>query len=269
MAGARPRFEHPPVREVIVGLQFEPLESLRVVQVAEFLQSLAREWEPIPEVAPLGQIQDDPLIAPPWANALGAVRLAPGIRLRAAQRQRTRMLQVENGWFVYNWSDPSSGARYPGFDSIKRERDELLERWTGFLASLHLQPRPNLWEVTYVNVFPKGELWHTINDWSRLMPEMLGRATAAPAGQLETATARWSYRLPEDVGRLVVVAEHAWTITPEQTEILGLKLTARGPVRDGSDAAAEHGIDCGHRAIVETFAQITSPDAQRLWGVNR
>jgi uncharacterized protein (TIGR04255 family) len=269
MPAPLPRYEQPPVREVIIGLQFDALPALRVVHLAAFLNTLGSDWESLAERTAMGQLQAEPPEGSPWSAALRLDVGVPDLRLRARSAARTAMLQIENGWIVFNWSNWSesrTAASYPGFDSIKAERDALLARWQSFLRERELGTlRPNLWEVTYDNVFPRGELWQEIGDWTEILPGLLGRARATHAGELETSAARWGYRIPGNRGRLTVIAEHGRTSGANPVDVLSLKLVTRGPVRDGSMAEAEDGVRLGHEAIVRTFTEITSPKAQAFW----
>jgi len=80
------------------------------------------------------------------------------------------MLQVENGWLALNWAG-GPGRDYPRFASLSAEYEQQYERWGRYLGERRLGTVvPNLWEVGYVNVFPRGELWNEMGDVVRSRP---------------------------------------------------------------------------------------------------
>ncbi len=245
-----PTFDRPPLTEVFLAAQFAPLPQLRTAHLGEFLSALGPTWSPLPDAPALGQTREPVDSTPEWLlPGTLEIDLRTGTRLRAQSAGADRMLQVENGWLALNWAG-GPGRDYPRFAALSAEYEQQYERWSCFLAERGLGTVvPNLWEVGYVNVFPRGELWNELGDIVGLLPRLLGSGPGS-AGALQTLSGRWAYLIAPGVGRLQVFVEHALRHTPELGECIQLRLIARGPVREASGAALWQGLAIGHERIV-------------------
>lgn len=264
-----PTFSKPPIVEVIVGLQFDPLLGFRAVHLGGFWSSLEGEWDALLDAPALGQTQEpagsDVLWMPPGLQFEPTPE--PNLRIRAQDKSRQHMLQLENGWLVLNWRRPSDAAQYPSFAQIKPKFDEQRRRLESFLASAGLGiVRPNLWELSYINMIPRGILWNEVHEWPRIFPRLLGGCDVLEGGSLQSVGGKWLLRLPEGRGRLQVILEHGKAWSPKEQEMLVLKLVARGTVRPDAPDSLDQGYDSGHRAIVQTFADLLSDEARRELG---
>ena len=177
------------------------------------------------------------------------------------------MVQVQNGRLIYNWIQLKDQS-YPGARVVRPEVDAMVERFRQFLADGKLGVlKPNQWEVTYVNHFLRGGVWNTPADWPNLFE---GRLVQPPAPldplQLESLGGTWRYLLPNQNGRLHVELIHGRTgPQPDSPEALIMKLTARGPVREG-EIELDAGLSLGHDAVVSSFKRLTSEAARNHWG---
>jgi len=261
-----PTFDRPPLTEVFLAAQFAPLPQLRTAHLGEFLSALGPTWSPLPDAPALGQTREPVDSTPEWLlPGTLEIDLRTGTRLRAQSAGADRMLQVENGWLALNWAG-GPGRDYPRFAALSAEYEQQYERWSRFLAERGLGTVvPNLWEVGYVNVFPRGELWNELGDIVGLLPRLLGSGPGS-AGALQTISGRWAYLIAPGVGRLQVFVEHALRHTPELGECVQLRLIARGPVREGFGSALWQGLAIGHESIVQTFAELLSDKAKRHLG---
>lgn len=261
-----PSFDRPPLTEVFLAAQFDPLAKLRTAHIGEFIGGLGPDWLVVSDGPALGQTREPVGSAPEW--------LLPGtleIDLRTGARQRAefstsgRMLQVENGWLALNWSG-GAGRPYPRFATLRTEFEQHHERWSAFLAARSLgPPTPNLWEVGYINVFPRGELWKDVGDLAKLLPSLQGVGPSS-AGALQTMSGRWAYLIAPGVGRLQVFVEHVLRQSPSPGECVQLRLIARGPLREPSTQALWSGLEIGHEVIVRTFAGLLSDRAKEHLG---
>lgn len=178
------------------------------------------------------------------------------------------MLQVENGWIVYNWRQSADTQAYPRFEKVKAEFDRQRLAFEQFLRSNGLEaPNPNLWEVSYVNLVPKGELWTSPNEWSELLPGLLGRARPSGADGLLNGDAHWVFSVGGGKGQLLVQVELGAMSGRVEREVLMLKLIARGQVSSGSYDELESGFQLGHESIVRTFRDLAGKRALKYWGL--
>ncbi len=261
-----PTFDRPPLTEVFLALQHDPLSKLDTVRLAEFLLSRGPAWEPIAETTGVGQTREPVDEAPEWVLPRTLeIDFHPGVRMRASSGDRDRMLQVENGWLALNWM-VGADRPYPRYDQLRAEFLTHLAAWKSFLQQRGLgDPRPNLWEIGYVNVFPRGGLWEKPGDWPAMLPTLF-QPGPVPLGSLQTSSGRWAYLIAPGIGRIQIILEHALRGGPAPVECVVVRLVARGPIDDGAMATAMHGFDLAHEKIVTTFVSLLSDSAKRELG---
>lgn len=269
MADARlPEFGKPPVTEVVLGVQFDLLSGFTNGHLGAFWKSLAGDW-PITDDAPALPQEFERFGDEQQMVQLGLIRFSlsqtPASRLRIWNRDKDRMIQIQNGRLHYNWLG-EEGQEYVRYPTVKGELLDVLESLRTFVRREKLgELRPNQWEVTYVNHLPRGTVWNTPADWSRVFSSSVCLPTKLSTASMEGVNAEWHYALDGDLGRLHVQLQHAWRDAKERQkreEILIFKLTARGPTVE-TDAGA--GLDFGRSVIVSTFQEVASVDARKYW----
>lgn len=257
-----PRFECEPLVETVLGLQFAPIEGLTSAHLGLFWKTLGERWVRAEETEPVGQILFDEVTS---HQLLGPtlVRQNSTRRIRLYDSTETRMLQVENGWLVHNWRRRQPGDTYPHFENLLPEYQIALRALTAFLQQQqHGNLTPRLWEVCYVNIIPRGELWSSPSDWADVIPGIAARPTLSKVKGLVTGSAELQFPMVEAEGMLQVSIDHV----PAGKGESALRLTqlARGPVNDIN--RLDSCLHAGRAAIVQTFADITSEKAQGFWG---
>jgi hypothetical protein len=120
---------------------------------------------------------------------------------------------------------------------------------------------PDLWEVTYVNHIPQGDLWETPADWHRIVPGLISAIEPYGKTDFETSVGYWRSEIPPQRGRLHIDIQ-CRHVGDQPT--LVMKLTARGAIDE--DMNLKVGLRMGHDAIVQSFADLTSNEAHtKLW----
>lgn len=263
-----PSFEHPPVRETVLGVQFDTLPNFTIAHLGAFWKRLGKEWSEVEE-APFLESQFEEF------TETGRWKVAPKLtvsarmkaRIKIANRSRDRMVQLQNGRFHFNWMG-STGDDYPRYKAVKPEFEELYSQFRQFLSDEGIGAlTENQWEVTYVNPIPQGDLWRSVREWQ----EVFLPASAVPASV--GGTVIWStngeitYDIEPAIGRLRVQYQHARKAANEGPEMLVISLTARGSVgKSGGIQSAIEGLDIGRKAIVQGFYGLTSQRAHESWG---
>lgn len=264
-----PDFERPPLDEVALGVQFDPIEGFGSAHIGAFWNQSESRWTRAVEVAPAGQSQEIVGDAGHWTLPVLRLELHDRIdvRVQLTNESGDRMLQIENGWLVYNWRGARTNQPYPRYGVIRREFDGHLAALRRFLESMRLPaPRPNLWEVTYVNPIERGTNWNRPDDWPAIVPSLIGGPPSVAGGSWRSMQGRWTFDLSERPARLHVAVQHAVRQQPSGVEVLLLKLTARGPIRTAEDLELGDALDFGHRSVVRAFEGLTSTQARRQWG---
>ncbi len=264
---ALPSFRKPPVVETVLAVQFDPIDGLSNAHLGAFWKSLGEPWGNPVDVPPLGRAAeyfDDDAWVPIGLNLRFGENAEA--RLRIVRADNDHMIQLQNGWFIYNWRRTDKETEYPRYSNVRKAFDTHLTKFRNYLESANLGDiRPNMWEVTYVNHIEQGPLWKTARDWSELFPRLFGSSPTRSGVEFEGARGEWRYILGARQGRLRVFLDHARR--DDKREFLILRLTARGQLEssDGVWRDMDVGLGLGHAAIVNTFTDITSTRAHELW----
>jgi uncharacterized protein (TIGR04255 family) len=270
-----PSFQQPPVVETVLAVQFQPVAGLTNAHLGAYWKSLGTPWTQITEVDALPQV-NEPVGEDHWSRgAMIELRIGPqSSRLRVINSENDRMIQVQNGWFVYNWRRTSRCQAYPRYSAVRIEFDQALSRFREFMSSEGFSNvHPTLWEVTYVNHVDRGPLWDSARDWTRLFGGLVAEPPLFDSLEFEGTTAEWRFAIqPPGQGRLHVHLQDARRPGSDQSavETVVLRLTARGNLTETDHwMQLNAGLDVGREAVVRTFASITSDEAHRHWKRDR
>lgn len=258
-------WKRPPVIEVVLGVQFDRLPDLTNGHLGWFWGEMHREFPNSDDVPPIPPVRepfdDESLFGFP---ALDVRPVSGESRLRMTSSDGTKMIQVQNGWLVANWTRKGD-SDYPGFRGVKTLFDDGLRRFSTFLKQRNLGViRPNLWEVTYIDHIPIGTVWHIPADLPRVFPGLFGEARCA-SGANESVDATWRWRLSPMPGRLRVSVQSARTSLEPVRDILLVRSIARGPLGPDNADSLDDALNFGRSAVVDTFMGLASDDAKQYW----
>ena len=261
-----PTFAKPPVVEVIVGVQFSALPNYSNALAGwywkEFLDSAwstANEAPRLEDVVESFEESTRWLQKPPFIVSSGMI----SERLLISNPSTGRLIQVQNSRFILNWRLTESDPTYPRYEVLSEEFIKQLENFKRFVVATGNPPLEiNQWEVTYLNHVPKGELWNSAADWPNIFSYLQVPSGGVDGQVLDTFRGEWALALRNQDGRLYVSLQHARINAPPFQEVVALQLTARGSPKS-SDLEIE--LEKGHRAIVLSFAEMTSAKAQDAW----
>lgn len=263
-----PKFDNPPVVERVIGIQFEELPFYTNSHAGWFWKGgyLEADWDKIttaPAIEDRMEIFDEKQsrIAP---SNFRVFNRPPPERSQIVRASDGRMIQIQNTRFLLNWNKHET-SEYLDFPEMLSEFNDLLAKFREFVRSAgNIELKINQWEITYFNNIPRGELWATVSDWQKLFPGLFFPIGKHQESQLNSISAKWSVNLPSNAGRLHLDLQRATNVRTNQ-DLIRLELTARGPAKDQS--SYEAGINIGHKAIVETFKDMTSETAHKIWGL--
>src|ERR1700751_881404 len=214
-------FERPPLNEVVLGVFFAPIASLKAEAVGLFW---ARFRDTFPSVVqqPIYPKQSPPMPQPG--------ELFPLPRFWFLSKDQTRLIQLQNGAFLYNWR--KQGGDYPRFSRIFIEFLDHLENFRGFLKDdLGLGTLAfTSAELTYINLFGSLESLAKPVDYRRV-------ARTFPAyGELEEDLALEHFhhvdlfRSPN--GDQVIVTQRGGRQPSDEWTNVILELKVTGPVTE-------------------------------------
>lgn len=256
-------FENPPVVETVLGVQFAPLPALTSGHFGWFWKSyLDPSWRTARDAPWLPdqfeRFGDQPAAVVPLLHLVPADQPA---RLQISNAGDDRVIQVQRTRLLYNWRRREQA--YPRHESALAEFKRHLDRFRAFAADAGLgELIPNQWELNYVNHIAQGRLWQSPADWSRILPGLLGRHTGQEGVRLESQASEWHFEIEPHRGRLHASVKHGRI---RDAEVLVLQLAARGPIGGDVGQTLDAGLELGHRVIVRSFVEWTSPEAQEYW----
>jgi uncharacterized protein (TIGR04255 family) len=265
-----PDFADPPVTEVALSVQFDPLTALRTPHLGLLWRRFRDRFRKTEEHLPLPPVIEK-------FGLLGPAKL--GVRFEAIpsvprcwflNETGTELMQVQQDRFIHNWRKIGQGDEYPRYEHIREMFKAELGTFCQFLAHEQLGDLvPNQCEVTYVNHIVSGKGWERHGQLGEVVTMWANHSSDRflPEPQDVNFTVRYliSDNVGNPIGRLLVNIEPARRVV-DDTPILVLQLTARGkPDGEGIDGVLKF-FDVGREWVVRGFASMTSPQAHQIWG---
>ena len=276
---ARPRlplpdFGRPPVNEVVLSIQFEPLGPLLSYHLGEFWQSIRSKYPKAEVHPPIDPVYER--LGPPIFRPLG-VQIEFGqaplsSRLWLLNDAGTELIQIQQDRFVHNWRKVLGDEAYPRYEQIRdRFCDELVAFADFAKAHDFGDVRPNQCEVTYINHIDCAGDTREHGDPAEVLRALSRDQTYDSLPKLESCQFAAKYVIETDdsaarkpVGRLHVDFMPVYTVK-ENRPIFVLNLMARGvPLGEGIEGAMKF-MDLGRDMIVRGFADITTSTMHRIW----
>lgn len=263
-----PIYDHPPIVETVVGVQFRAIAGFTNAHLGAFWQLLGQaDWPSVTDMPTLPRQAERFTPDAPWGRHINLhLTQDPASRLQIRNRDGNRMVQLQNDRLHLNWLG-QGGDSYHSYSIVRDEFKKCLSQLTDFVQTSGFGAfTPDQWEVTYVNHIPKGEVWQTPADWGFFKP-LNGVPSINGLIDAESFTGQWHFIIPEQKGRLHIEWQHGKQPDPEQTEFVRLTLTARGPIEEGTEPVESIlvGIDLGHETIVNAFRGLMSEAANKEW----
>jgi uncharacterized protein (TIGR04255 family) len=264
-----PRFQHPPVDEVAIGVQFRPLNFLPthygalhdlvksafpVVQSLPPLNPLFENFEP--EV-PSGIAAFLPIVPQNWSRVL------------FVSEDDSKLIQVQPDRLYFNWRQRVGVAEYPHYESLRKsfaEAYQTLQRFaeTNALGDIDV----NQADILYINPLVTGadpDSPQKIEELLRVWHPTFGQEWDQP---LDDLAFNIRYRLLGESG-LPIGRLHSAFSSMRQSNgglMMRLEMTARGRPEGDDLASVQRFHDLGRDGIVRCFTSITSEAAHKRWG---
>jgi len=260
-----PRYSNPPVVETVLSVQFAPLNGYSSAFAGRFWGlSLGKDWTKSTEAPRIDDQFERFDSQSMWMQ--GVMRVSTGgqpQRVQITSANEDRMIQIQDSRFILNWRK-QPGQTYPTYPALSAEFLAQFRKFAEFARDAGLgNIEPNGWELTYVNHIPKGEMWNSPEEFSKIVPGL--RAVATPDCTLETMNADWRYTLANERGRIYASIRHV-KILSTGSDAMMIQLVTRGPVSLENQHSLEDGLDLGHAATARFFTALTSAEAQAHWG---
>jgi uncharacterized protein (TIGR04255 family) len=262
-----PKFDHPPVYETVLGVQFNPLKDFSIPHYGLYWALIRGNYPKYEVHPPLNPAVERFDVGSRKDTKTGIEVVAvPDIRTWFLNNDGTILLQVQKDRFLQNWRKMQDGDVYPHYDQLKPKFFQEWRMFCQFLEDTGIErPDVNQCEVTYVNHIDVGlgsrrygELQKIISCWS-------GKYSGNFLSDPESVNFTSRYLLPENKGRLHVTLQPAIR-RRDAKEILRLNLTVRGRPNSSETDDISEWLDLGHDWVVRGFADITSGEMHKIWG---
>ncbi len=270
-----PSFDHPPVVEVALGVQFEPIENLSPAATALYWERIRAEFPRWSQRAPLATAFET--FGPPMVSPVGvslSVANAPGpMRSMFEDKSGYDLLQVQHDRFIRNWRKyDDNNVVYPRYDVVRENFKEALGGFKGFLGDEGVgEFVPVQCEVTYVNHIESGAAWERHGELAEVLEGFTGEHSDDFLGEPEAVDLNLRYVIPGDdgdaVGRLRVAVRPAHRLSDGRA-IFKIDLTARTVLNGGGVDQVLEELDRGHHFLVNAFRALTSKKMHKLWGLH-
>ncbi|MFC7290702.1 TIGR04255 family protein [Hirschia litorea] len=258
-----PDFLRPPLNEVVVGVQYEPVPSYRGIDAFKVWNIFKEEY---PEV------QEKPEL-PPSFETFGKPENAafkfqfgnkhPQPRYWFVGKNENDLLQYQSDRLIHNWRKiEHKDTEYPRFEYMIEKYSNELKLLDNFYMSEYGAPMYYTQaDITYINhISLKNDDGFTApSDWVNILPSQ-----------------RWEYddislslnRIlrsgnEEPFGRIVIDVNSGFK---DKERMLILNLSVRGAPKSPTKDGVLEFIQIGRSEIVKTFADITNSSAHEIWG---
>ncbi len=169
------------------------------------------------------------------------------------------LMQIQKNAFLFNWRKRDS--EYPHFDTVKNAFDDNKRRFFKFLSDelSEAAPRPQLADLTYINLIEPCEYWSGPLDTARVIPGFslaLPQSSALEPADFQQVT---SQRLAVDL-TLSTTIRSARSAEDPTKPVLVIEYRATGLLPDPD--AVDKWFDRAHDAIGHCFTEMTNQAIQ-------
>src|ERR1035437_1636199 len=125
-----PNFENPPVVEVVLSIQFDPIVHLQTVQIGLLWAKFRREFPKVEERGPLNPVVER--FGAPASPKIGvrfeAREIPPLARVLFLNAPENQLVQVQPDRFIHNWRKTTGMGEYRSEE--RRVGKECRSRWS-------------------------------------------------------------------------------------------------------------------------------------------
>jgi uncharacterized protein (TIGR04255 family) len=273
-----PSFDRPPVIEVLASVQFDPPVGFNAVHFGLLWNRFRGDFPDIEQKAPLPQVLERLGVNPQPQQIQVEFSTEPALpRLWFISRSGDELIQVQPDRFIRNWrAVPTLGNAYPRYHDCIRPR--FSADYAAFVGLLETERvgtiEPNQCELSYINHIVPNEHWSSHRDLAsvlRCLSNEFCELLDYPTEAVNMASAHIiNDGSGKFLGRLHIKVQSAFrepqTTDEKQIPVFVLSLTVRGrPTAKGVEGVMGF-LDIGHRAIVNSFDQVTTPEMHKVWG---
>ncbi len=259
MAAQLPSFGSPPVVEVVMGVQFQPLAQLRSPHFGLFWETVRPEYSSCRENPPIAPQLEDPSKPGATKDVQLQMSLVPPLpRVFFEDASGQWLIQLQRDRFLHNWRCGAKEGDYPRYPAVQ---EKFLSQWSNFRQFVAANELGDIdvtqLEITYLNHIAP---WTDQSELGDLFPDFRWRKGERSLGRPEACNISYAFTSSDGLSRLRATVRPG--IHPKKGNVLLFELTVRG-VAEKDDF--EDWFDNGRSWIVTAFADLTSDEWHKKW----
>jgi len=266
-----PNFGKPPVTEVVLSVQFNPIEKLRGPQIGLLWAAFKNQFPEVEEHVPLEPVLETFGVRPAQQVSVKfeLSDVPPISRTWFLNERGDQLIQIQQDRFIHNWRKLAEEDEYPRYSNLISSFRSELEQFGHFLKQEQLGDLSfNQCEVTYVNhIFANG-VWSGHGDLNKVLTLWAGKHSDSFLPEAEDVRLATRYIIPgsenNPVGRLHVVATPAFRISDKRALIV-LNLTARCRPDGEALEGVFNSLNKAHEWVIRGFTSITTEQMHQVW----
>jgi uncharacterized protein (TIGR04255 family) len=261
-----PKFDKPPVIEMVVGVEFADLVGLSIPHFGLF-------WGQIKDKYPQCTVKEPALSRIEVFDKRGQQEVKlnfpilgpPQIRCWYSDNQQTWLLQLQQDRFIHNWRKTDSDQTYSHYTNVRNRFEREFERFRDFVKKQKLGDiQIRQCEVSYVNHIELAEEARAQSELAEIFPYFSAERQGDFLPALEGLTLNTSYVIPENRGRLYIAVQTVFRHL-DAKEILQMTVSAKVIPISQDSSEILNAFNLGHEWAVRGFTDFTSQKMHKLW----
>ncbi|MBP9091937.1 TIGR04255 family protein [bacterium] len=260
-------FKNPPVAEAVLGIQFAPLDKMRITDFGLLWQHLKNDFPQVQErdrMVPTVELKGQSIPEIGWrlSNVVELPRVWFVGELSSGGRH---FIQIQPDRYLYNWHGTGSTASYPSYESNTSVFFSNLDILRKYIADAQLgELQVDQCELTYVN--------HIFLDEGLDLSAMATKAFTAFGSEIPLPGHRDRFAfnvsswLDELNGRLHASLQPAQNMETRQI-ILDFRIIARGQPQGSDDSQLVDWFNMAHHFALDSFKSLTTSEMHKRWGI--
>jgi uncharacterized protein (TIGR04255 family) len=261
-----PKFNNPPVVEMVLGVEFIELPGWNIPHFGLFWGRIRDEYqncsvkEPLPlsiETFKGAEKQEIVLNFP-----LGG---PPPIRCWYSNKEQTWLIQIQKDRFIQNWRKAPANVEYSHYSQVLNRFENEFQRFQKFISEENIgEINVRQCEVTYVNHIELVKDQGALSELAEILPCWSGSTSGQFLPAPDVVALNTSYVIPENRGRLHIFMQPVFRHT-DAKEILQMTVSAKVIPESSDYADVSKAFDLGHEWAVKGFTDFTSLRMHDYW----